>query len=112
MATFAGNDIEDRVAEKMEHIVPHLDGIEGARRMLLMECVRDWCRVAVQLEDVDAAVDETGTTLVNKQGNVVKNPDLTVQHTLRSDKTNMLVKLMKFLPEDGAEDALAAFMQA
>ena len=103
---------DERVEEKMRGFAPYVDRLSGARGRLLEDSLRDYCHVAVQLEDVNAAVLETGTTIRNRAGNPVKNPDLTVQHSLRCEKNALLPKLMKYLPDEDSEDALAAFMGA
>lgn len=107
-----GKTVDERVAEKLEEFAPYMDGLSGARRALVWDSLRDYCHVAVQLEDVDEAVERDGTTVTSPTGHVSKNPDLNVQHSLRTEKNALLPKLIKYLPDDGDEDALEAFMRA
>lgn len=104
------SDFDDRVEAKMLAIMPDMADFDGAKGRLLVDSLRDYCHAAVQLEDVDAAVLETGTTVVNRLGNVVKNPDLTVQHSLRCEKNALLPKLLKYLPDEGDDGSLSDFL--
>ena len=103
-------EFDERVLSKMEQFVPYLNTMTCARRNLLEDTLRDYCHAAVQLDDINDDIRETGTTIVNVQGNTVKNPDLTTQHSLRCEKNALLPKLLKYLPEETEEDALGSFM--
>lgn len=107
--TCTREEFDSRVSEKMEQFVPYLNRMSGARRRLLEDALGDYCRAAVQLEDVDEQVRVTGTTIENRLGTVVKNPELTVQHTLRTEKNALLPRLLKYLPDEEEEGGLAEF---
>lgn len=91
---------DERVDEKMQEFVPFIDGNEGLQRKLIENVLRDFCRIDVQLDEVNAAVREVGYTIVNKQGNVVRNPDVMTQHQLINEKNALLPKILKYASAD------------
>lgn len=99
---------DERVSEKMEVYDRHIGSMSGAKGIIVRNLLKDYCRIEVQLEDVNRAVETDGFTIINKQGNVVRNPDLMTQHQLINEKNALFSKLVKHLPEDKI-DAFAEF---
>lgn len=101
---------EELVQKKMAQV----DGVlamiaDSGRKTLIKDALYDYCRVSVQYDEVCEQVLETGTTIINNKGNVVRNPDLMTQHQLLNEKNALLPKLLKALPDGEVKDALAAF---
>lgn len=105
-------EFDERVNEKLTMFDDAIESMNGVQKALVQEIALEYCRVCVQLEDVDADVLEVGTTIYNTLGNVVKNPDVGTQQQLRASKVSIFTKLMKALPEGDAKDALSAFTGA
>lgn len=91
---------DDRVQEKMQEYLPFLEGSDGLQRKLIENILLDYCRIDVQLDEVNAQVREVGYNIVNKQGNVVRNPDVMTQHQLINEKNALLPKILKFASAD------------
>lgn len=110
MADYA--EFEREVDLLLETYMDFLDGIGGIKRELMQDALRDYCTVSVQFNRIKREVIETGTTIVNKQGNVVKNPDATTMHQFLNEKNALLPKILKHLGDHGTEpaDELAAFL--
>ena len=104
-----GRTYDERTAEKMAVYTQHIGAMTGAKGIITKNLLRDYCRIEVQLEDVNAAIERTGFTIENRQGNIVRNPDLMTQHQLINEKNALFSKLVKHLPEDKA-DALGDFV--
>ena len=91
---------EEKVDEKMQAYVPYLQEIEGIKRPLLENTLRDYCHVDVQLDEIKRLVQEEGPTIINKQGNVVRNPNCMTQHQLMNEKNAMLPKILKYVENE------------
>lgn len=91
---------EEKVDEKMQAFLPYLEGNDGIQRMLIENILRDYCRIDVQLDEVNAQVREVGYNIINKQGNVVRNPDVMTQHQLINEKNALLPKILKYASTD------------
>lgn len=86
----------------------------GAKKTLLEQTLYDYCRISVQLDDIeDALIGEDGrliSTVDNGKGRMERNPDIMTQHQLLTEKNAFLPKLLKSLPDGEVKDALAAFV--
>lgn len=91
---------EEKVDEKMKAFLPYLEGNDGIQKMLIENILRDYCRIDVQLDEVNAQVREVGYNIINKQGNVVRNPDVMTQHQLINEKNALLPKILKYANTD------------
>lgn len=107
------NGFDEEVDKRMEEFQPYIDKLKGIRKPLVKDAVRDYCRVCVQLDDVQRQVLHDGTTLIAKNGNRVKNPDVTTMHGFINEKNALLPKIIKFMTEGEApeEDELDAFLK-
>ena len=101
------DDFESKVQERMEVYKPFLE------KPLVEDTVHDYCRVCVQLDEVQERVLRDGTTIVAVNGNKVKNPDVTTMHGFINEKNAMLPKIIKFMSEGEAppEDDFDAFLK-
>lgn len=90
-------EFNKRVDELLSTFEPYLDGLEGAKLLLMKDGLRDYCRICVQLDDVTEQCIKVGTTIENVQGNLVKNPDITTMHQFANEKSSLLPKLLKHL---------------
>lgn len=106
------DDFEKRVRERMEMFEQYAEGLDGIRKPLVLDAIHDYCRVSVQLDDVQAAVLRDGTTIKAVNGNLVKNPDVTTMHGFINEKNALLPKIIKFVTEVEAtpDDELDAFL--
>lgn len=105
-----GLSFNERVEEKLSRFDPVIDLIaDGGKKMLIVDALRDYCYVDTQLDDVNEDILEVGTTVINSNGNVARNPDLQTQHAFRAEKAALMAKLLKALPDGEVKDALAAF---
>lgn len=105
-------EFEERVQARYEKYETCLDSLSGARKMLISNILKDYCRIDVQLDDVNEAIIDTGTTIEDGvHGKVTRNPDIVTQHQFITEKNALLAKLIKYLPESDQEDAIAAFMR-
>lgn len=96
---------DSRVNDRMGMFEPLLARATGAVAALMRDACYDYCRICVQLDDVTDKVLETGTTIQNVQGNLVKNPDMTTMHQLANEKNALLPKLLKNFKElDDSEE--------
>lgn len=104
-------EFESLVNEKMDDLIPFLEGLEGVKRPLIEDILRDYCGVCVQLDQVRESVIKDGTTLTAVNGNKVKNPDVTTMHSLINEKNALLPKIIKFIADTDTApvDELAAF---
>lgn len=104
---------ESKVQERMEVYKPFLENLQGIRKPLVEDTVHDYCRVCVQLDEVQERVLRDGTTIVAVNGNKVKNPDVTTMHGFINEKNAMLPKIIKFMSEGEAppEDDFDAFLK-
>lgn len=91
---------DEKVEEKMQAFLPFLEENDGLQKLLIVNILRDYCRIDVQLDEVNAAVRETGYNIINKQGNVVRNPDVMTQHQLINEKNALLPKILKYASTD------------
>lgn len=104
---------DEKVEEKMQAFLPYLEGNDGIQRMLIENILRDYCRIDVQLDEVNAQVREVGYNIVNRQGNVVRNPDVMTQHQLINEKNALLPKILKYASADtkAQNDELMDFLR-
>ncbi len=107
------DDFEARVEERMQVFLPFLESLQGIRKPLVEDTVHDYCRVCVQLDEVQERVLKDGTTIIAVNGNKVKNPDVTTMHGFINEKNAMLPKIIKFMSEGEAppEDDFDAFLK-
>lgn len=107
------DDFEARVEERMQVFLPFLESLQGIRKPLVEDTVHDYCRVCVQLDEVQERVLNDGTTIIAVNGNKVKNPDVTTMHGFINEKNAMLPKIIKFMSEGEApaEDDFDAFLK-
>ena len=84
------DDFEARVEERMQVFLPFLESLQGIRKPLVEDTVHDYCRVCVQLDEVQERVLNDGTTIIAVNGNKVKNPDVTTMHGFINEKNAML----------------------
>lgn len=105
-------EFEALVNGKMEPLMQFLDGLEGIKKPLIEDVLRDYCGICVQLDQVREAVVKEGTTLIAVNGNKVKNPDVTTMHSLINEKNALLPKIIKFIADTDTApvDELAAFI--
>lgn len=93
------NDFDALVEERMRQFMPYVDQLEGIRKPLVQDAIKDYCRVCVQLDQVQERVLQDGTTIKAVNGNRVKNPDVTTMHGFINEKNALLPKIIKFVSE-------------
>ena len=91
---------DERVEKKMDTLRCYLEGSDGLSRAMIEDILYEYCYIDVQLDEVKANVRETGYTIINKQGNVVRNPDVMTQHQLVNEKNALLPKILKYASND------------
>ena len=100
----------ERVEEKFHEFDDVMELIkDDGKKILIADVLMEYCHIHVQLQDINEAIIEDGTTVTGSSGQPMRNPDLQTQHALRSEKTTLMGKLIKLLPDGEVKDALASF---
>lgn len=93
------DDFDSLVEKRMEQFTKYTENLEGIRKPLVEDAIKDYCRVCVQLDQVQERVLNDGTTIIAVNGNKVKNPDVTTMHGFINEKNALLPKIIKFVSE-------------
>ena len=106
-------EFNEAIEEKMEKFRPYLNAISGAKRLLIENALWDYCRIDVQLDEINAEIRRVGYSEFNVQGNRVRNQDLSTQHQFIGEKNALLPKILKHLDSSVSdEDELMEFLNA
>lgn len=108
-----GMTFSEQVEENMKEYLPYLNALEGSDRLLAESLVRDLCEIEVEIAEVSAQIRGVGYNIVNKQGNLVRNPDVMTKHQLINEKSALIPKIKKLLNSDAIDkaDELTEFLR-